>query len=281
MLIPKYSAEATEHEVQKPWWDLSEKVALVTGATGWLGTEIATGLVKSGAFVFLTARNPEKLTSLSENLNRQRLSSVAIVCDLNVKEDVESLNRAIDKRWGRLDVLVNNAHEFRSRQADLGRFDGLPSDLLSNLEALWNLTSSSIPLLKATAEKYNDASIINIASMYAKVSPNPRLYTMTQSEPNPIFYGATKAAIIQMTKWLACNLGPFSIRVNSVSPGAFPNNDVQSQNPKFVSALSKQSPLGRIGRREEIAGAVSFLASSGSTFITGSDIAVDGGWTAW
>ena len=265
---------------RKPWWDLSEKVALVSGATGWFGPEIAHALANLGATVFVTSRSSEKLTLLSEKLNKQGLSSIAIACDLNNKNNVDSLIENISNYQRRLDILVNNAHSFLRVEDDKSS-ENLPFGLLSNLEAFWNLTSSSVPLLKTTASKFRDASIINIASMYGKVSPYPHIYEQTQSEPNPIFYGATKASIIQMTKWLACNLGKFSIRVNSISPGAFPNDEVQSKNPEFVNALARQCPLGRIGKREEIAGAVSFLAGSGSTFITGSDMSVDGGWTAW
>jgi NAD(P)-dependent dehydrogenase (short-subunit alcohol dehydrogenase family) len=269
-----------EPESQKSWWDLSEKVALVSGATGWFGPEIAYALANLGATVFVTSRNSKKLALLSEKLNEQGLASVSIACDLNNKEDVDSLIDNISTNQKRLDILVNNAHGL-PQVTDGESPEILPFGLLSNLEAFWNLTSSSIPLLKTTASKFRDASIINIASMYGKVSPYPHIYEQTQAEPNPIFYGATKASIIQMTKWLACNLGKFSIRVNSISPGAFPNDEVQSTNPDFVNALARQCPLGRIGKREEIAGAVSFLAGSGSTYITGSDVSVDGGWTAW
>lgn len=261
-------------------WNLNGKVALVTGATGWLGKPIALGLAQAGAFVIATSRSSEKLSVLSNELDLLGYSSRVIACNIFKEKDLDKLIRGVIKAKNQLDILVNNALGTTGPNDLLSADTKARKNLAPNLSALWDITNLFTPLLKAAAKDHGDASIINIASMYGKVSPDPELYESTGAVPNPIFYGATKAAVIQMTKWLACNLGESAIRVNSVSPGAFPQREIQTNNPDFIEALAKRTPLGRIGRPEEISGIVTFLASPASSFITGSDIPVDGGWTA-
>ena len=126
----------------------------------------------------------------------------------------------------------------------------------------------------------DQSSIINVSSMYAKVAPNPSIYPQNISV-NPLLYGSMKAALIQSTRYLSAIMASKGIRVNSVSYGPFPNSEVQKSSPEFISQLSKNTHIGRIGTPEESAGVIDFLLSSGSTYITGADIAVDGGWTSW
>ena len=124
------------------------------------------------------------------------------------------------------------------------------------------------------------ASIVNISSMYGKVAPNPSVYESLDNV-NPLLYGAMKAALIQATKYLSSQMSMKGIRVNSVSFGAFPSKEVQIKMPKFIKSLSNQTHLGRIGKPEEASGIINFLLSNESSYITGADIPVDGGWTAW
>ncbi len=116
--------------------------------------------------------------------------------------------------------------------------------------------------------------------MYGVVSPDPRIYTET-TRPNTPEYGAAKAGLLQLTRYLACQLGPMCIRVNSISPGPFPAPAVQQADPEFIRRLGHKNPLGRIGSPDELAGPVVFLASDASSYVTGANIVVDGGWTAW
>ena len=115
--------------------------------------------------------------------------------------------------------------------------------------------------------------------MYGSVSPDPSMYGESGFD-NPPNYGAGKAAIIQFTRYAACHLSPFGIRVNSISPGPFPNETVQ-ENVSFISKLNEKVPLKRFGKPEELKGAVILLASNAASYITGANIPVDGGWTAW
>lgn len=123
-------------------------------------------------------------------------------------------------------------------------------------------------------------SIVLFSSMYGSVSPDPGVYAAPMN-PNPIEYGVGKAGIQQMARYLAVHWGPRGVRCNSVSPGPFPNPAIQSGQPEFIGRLAQKVPLGRVGQAPEIAGAVTFLLSDASSYITGQNLAVDGGWTAW
>jgi gluconate 5-dehydrogenase len=123
-------------------------------------------------------------------------------------------------------------------------------------------------------------SIVNIASMYGIVSPDFRAYENDADLLNPPNYGAAKAGIIQLTRYYAVYFAKDDIRVNCVSPGAFPSYDIKKRQ-NFIKKLSDRIPIGRIGNPEELGGAVVFLSSEASSYITGQNLVVDGGWTAW
>ncbi len=128
--------------------------------------------------------------------------------------------------------------------------------------------------------KNKSGSIVLFSSMYGSVSPYPEVYREPMNK-NPIEYGVGKAGIVQMTRYLAVHWGRANVRCNCISPGPFPNPGVGAEHPEFVQRLSEKSPMGRIGRPEEIAGAVAFLLSDASSYLTGHNLPVDGGWTCW
>lgn len=268
--------------MQSQLFDLHGKIALITGAAGWLGNPMATELAACGATVILVGRKAEGLKKLAAEITAKGFSSLPLATDITDPAAVERLIAEVGDRFGKLDILVNNAN--RSIAGPHG-LDALVESFSQSadfeLGATWRLITQSLPLMREAVRKSQDASVINISSMYGKVSPDPRIYAATQILPNPPFYGAAKAGVLQMTRWLAANLGPARIRVNAVTPGPFPQDEVKTKAPQFVDLLAQKTVLGRIGQRREVAGAVVFLASPAASYITGADIPVDGGWTSW
>ena len=123
-------------------------------------------------------------------------------------------------------------------------------------------------------------SIVLFSSMYGLVAPDPSIYREPM-RPNPIDYGASKAALLQLSRYLAVHYGPAGVRFNCITPGPFPNPEVQRLHPEFIGDLSRKTALNRIGRNTEIVGPTLFLLSDSASFVTGHSLVVDGGWTIW
>ncbi|HET6620741.1 MAG TPA: SDR family oxidoreductase [Dongiaceae bacterium] len=267
-------------EAGKALFRLDGKVCLVTGGAGHLGAAMSTALAEAGGHVCVLGRTRAKLAGLVQRLSDRGLSAEAIALDVTSAEDIRSLAADLDRRHGRLDVLVNNAHEGRpgvmadSKAADYAGAIGIA------VGAAAELVNAAGDLLCKAVTIGGDASVINIASMYGMVSPDPRVYGQSGMN-NPPHYGAAKAALLQYTRYAAVHLAPQRIRVNAISPGAFPPETTQQRDPAFAAALTRKVPMGRLGRPDDLAGAVVFLASSASRFVTGANLPVDGGWTAW
>lgn len=261
-------------------FSLKDKVAIVTGGTGYLGSAICDCLARYGARVVIAGRDMDRCNKKAAELRRLYGSRpVGVEMDISSHTSVAKAMALVNGKAGGIDILVNNAF--------FGMGGNFKGDIRSISDEMWkrgmdgtaNGVFRCVKEVVRYMEKRGKGSIINISSIYGVVSPDPNIYEDSGFN-NPPVYGAGKAAIIQFTKIAACDLAQKNIRVNSISPGAFPGKDVQ-KNKKFVSNLNKKIPLGRIGRPEDLKGAVLFLASDASSYVTGSNVLVDGGWTAW
>jgi NAD(P)-dependent dehydrogenase (short-subunit alcohol dehydrogenase family) len=255
---------------------LDKRTAFVSGAGGHLGRVMARALAEAGAHVILNGRSAGPLEDLRDDLYTDDLSVEIAAFDIR---DTDALKACLKSR-ARLDVLVNNAYTGRPGKMESARKEDFDDAFASAVGATFQAVQASLPALEAAARETGSASVINIASMYGHVSPDPKLYGDTGLN-SPPWYGAAKGALLQLTRYLACHLAEKRIRVNAISPGPFPRAAIAKERPAFVAALAEKTPLKRIGRPEEIAGPLLFLASDASSYITGINLPVDGGWTAW
>lgn len=259
-------------------FDLHGKTALVTGGTGYLGRAMLSALGEAGAHVLVNSRSTERCEALAAELAAKGISAEPAVFDILDQRAVEAfLERDADRP---LDILINNAYAGGSGTIVLSDRVKYGASYDVTVVACHTLLMASLPRLRAAVQKSGAASVINIASMYALVSPDQRIYKSGQGA-NPPFYGAAKAALLQWTRYAGCEFGPEGIRVNAISPGPFPSPGVQQGQPDLIAALSEKVPLGRVGQQNEIGGPVVFLASEASSFVNGANIVVDGGWTSW
>ena len=255
-------------------FSLSDRVALVTGATGHLGQSICHGLAEAGAKILVNGRNDEKVIKLVDKLSRDGFTVQPAVFDITKQNAIVDFFSAYE---GKLDIVINNAYAGTS--GTITSFSSKDSYMEAYeicVVAVDQIMKSALRLLRQS----ENPSVINISSMYGMVSPDLSIYE-DASFSNPPFYGAAKAALIQWTKYAAVEFGSENIRVNCISPGPFPSDEICSQKTEFVQRLKRKVPLGRIGTAEEIQGAVIFLASRAASFIHGENIVVDGGWTIW
>lgn len=258
-------------------FSLDGRIALVTGAAGYLGREICRALSQAGARVLVNGRTPESVHELVRALTAAGGQAEAAIFDVT---DEKAIRSYFANRSDPLHILVHNAYAGGAGTIELSQAESYDDSHKISVVAAQILMSSALPALRLAVAQTGEASIINVSSMYALVSPDLRLYD-TAAGANPPFYGAAKAALLAWTRYAACEFGKENIRVNSISPGPFPSQKVQSAHPDFVSQLANRVPMGRVGQAHEIGGPILFLASPASSFVNGANLTVDGGWTAW
>ncbi len=259
-------------------FSLNGKVALVTGAYGYLGKAIVEGLAQAGAKVLINGRDKDKVDQLVLKLANDGYLVESAVFDVT---DPNQIKEYIAKsRLSKLDVLIHNAYSGTAGSVETATENNYRESYEISVIATHNLTQICLPLLRQARCINNDASVITIASMYGIVSPDCRIYSSKETS-NPPFYGASKAALIQWSKYAACEFGKDGIRFNTISPGPFPSEKVKATNKLLVDKIRLKVPLNRIGEAGELKGPIVFLASEASSYVTGANILVDGGWTAW
>ena len=258
--------------------NLSGRVAVVTGGGGHLGSAICESLAELGASVAVVDRDDNCNTLAGELGESFNVEAEGLPVDLQDAAEVSQLCERVLKRFGRLDILVHCA-------AFLGSSDlkGWSAPFLEQSGEAWRLAielNLTTPFLltqscaNALAE-HGAGSVINVSSIYAMVGPDLHLYEGTTMN-NPAAYAASKGGLSQLTRWLATVMAP-RVRVNNLTPGGV----FRDQAEVFVRRYAERTPLGRMGTEEDFKGAAAFLASDLSKYVTGQNLVVDGGWTAW
>ena len=242
---------------------------------------MAKAILAAGANLIVSGRNPGKLQLLVSQLAINSADRCHVVVgDLSTAEGVEALCNEVRLRFTTLHGLVNNASAGRVGELGTITADDFLFSCQHDMVAPFLLVKLLLPLIERAAAEDGDASIVNIGTMYGTVSPYPDVYGNSGFN-NPIQYGAAKAGLAQMTRYLACHLGVNGVRVNCISPGPFPDTSKESAIPDFYSTLAQRVPLRRVGLPEEMGPPVVFLLSAAASFINGANLPVDGGWTAW
>ncbi|MBI3921352.1 MAG: SDR family oxidoreductase [Armatimonadetes bacterium] len=254
-------------------FNMTGKVAFVSGGAGLLGTAFCEALSEVGARLVIASRNVEMCQALADRLPGDHL---AMPLDLADHEAVKAAIDATVEKTGRIDVLVNNG--YRGGAAKIP--DATPEDFMHSFA----VGATSYFIAARQAHRYMKAlgggSVINIGSMYGVVGSYPDAYEGLEysSPPN---YHALKGAVVHLTRHLAIYWARDNVRVNCLSPGPFPTPTTQETNRELIRRLQSHSPMGRMGEPKELKGAMLLLASEAGSYITGQNLLVDGGWTAW
>lgn len=269
-------------------FDLTGRVAVVTGGVGLLGKEFCRTLAEAGAAVVVVDLNASASQAVADSLTSSGYKSLAAPTNITQPEEVNTLVEKTLSTFGRLDILVNSAALDPKFDPDAvnkgitpGAFEDYPLDLWNsalnvNLTGMFLMTQACVKPMIAQDKK---GSIINICSTYGLNGPDQRIYIKDGRRVafKPVYYTVTKAGVMGFTKYLAAYYAGTDIRVNALTPGGVFNN----HEDYFVQNYSAKTILGRMAHKDEMNGALLFLASDASTYMTGNNVVVDGGWTAW
>jgi NAD(P)-dependent dehydrogenase (short-subunit alcohol dehydrogenase family) len=269
-------------------FNLAGKVAVVTGGAGLLGKEFCRTLAEAGASVVVADLSADTSAKYAADLTGAGYRVQAVPSDITDPDSVNVLVESTLKAFGRLDILVNCAAMDPKFDSDAlakgltpGRFEDYPLDQWNaamnvNLTGMFLVTQACV---KPMLEQGKKGSIINICSTYGLNGPDQRIFIKDGKRLafKPVYYTVTKAGMMGFTKYLAAYYMGTEIRVNTLTPGGVYNNHDES----FVANYSAKTILGRMARKDEMIGALLFLASDASSYMTGGNVVVDGGWTAW
>jgi 2-deoxy-D-gluconate 3-dehydrogenase len=264
------------------------RVAIVTGGPGLLGKEFCKTLAEAGAAVVVADINADRAEAEALALTKAGYQALGVRVDVTDPVSVQAMVSTAVKTYGRVDVLVNSAAldpkfdplALAARSTPLGSFEDYPVDawrqaLDVNLTGMFLCCQAAVRPMLAQGK----GVLINICSMYGLVGPDQRLYQRdgVQSSYKPVYYSVTKAGVLGMTNYLATYYAGKNIRANALTPGGVFNGHDET----FLKAYSARAVMGRMANKDEMNGALLFLASDASSYMTGANLVVDGGWTAW
>ena len=254
-------------------FSLKDNVALVTAGAGPLfGSSLTEGLAEAGATVITASRSLEANEQYAVSLREQGYDAHGMQCDITESDSIDRLHDAVIEQFGRLDVLVNAA---LARDGHVGKFEdqqieSLETSAAGDYVGLFRICQCFVPDMVSQG----GGSIINISSIYGVGSNDPTLYRGTDLV-QPASYNFVKAGMINFTRHLACYYGKQGVRANCISPGGY----FADHKDPFLENYELRCPIGRMMNNEDIKGAVVFLASDASAYVTGLNLMVDGGWT--
>jgi NAD(P)-dependent dehydrogenase (short-subunit alcohol dehydrogenase family) len=273
-------------------FNLTGKVAIITGGPGLLGQEFCRTLAEAGAAVVVADINAEGVNAVATQLIKSGYHALGVATDVTQPDSVQALVQETLSTFGRLDILVNSAAldpkfdpealaEMAKHGAVSGAFENYPlqswkAALDVNLTGMFLCCQAAVAPMLAQGKK---GSIINICSTYGLVAPDQRIYQRDgkQTSYKPVYYSVTKAGVLGLTRYLSAYYAGTEIRVNALTPGGVYNN----HDEVFLKAYTARTVMGRMANKDEMNGALLFLASDASSYMTGSNLVVDGGWTAW
>ena len=255
--------------------DLTGKVAIVTGAAGWLGSAMSRALAEAGATLVVTSRDAERAAEFAATLPGS--GHIGLALSQEETDEIPGFVAEVVARLGRVDVLVNNAYGTTAPSIDSASAEDFDRAYHTGVTAYFLLAREVHTHLR---ERGAPGSIINIGSMYGVVASYPDAYAGLPVNSPPNYHGL-KGGLIHLTRHLAVYWAKDGVRVNAISPGAFPSPKVRESQPEFIDRLNGKVPMGRMGEPEELKGLIVLLASDAGGYLTGQNILVDGGWTAW
>jgi NAD(P)-dependent dehydrogenase (short-subunit alcohol dehydrogenase family) len=261
---------------------LAGRVAVVTGALGRLGPVWCEALLQAGASVAGLDLEPAPLSPTFTALQHRSADLHLFRADVRDRESLEHARAQCEAKLGPATILVNNAGiDQPPGPARTYRIEEIPDDVFRGILEV-NLVGAfrAVQVFGPPMARSGRGSIINIGSLYASVSPDARFYDHLPADPpflKPPAYGASKAALVNLTRYLSTHWGPQGVRVNALSPGGVEGGQDDTFKRKFVARV----PLGRMAAAQDLGGPLIFLASDASSYVTGIELLVDGGYTAW
>ena len=256
--------------------DLKGKVAIVTGAAGWLGSAMSRSLAEAGARLVVTSRDGAQAEAFAAGL--PGAGHLGLAFSQGDTDSIPDFVAEVARRMGQIDVLVNNAYGGPPAEIDSATADDFDQAYHIGVTACFLLARDVALHLRGRGA---GGSIINIGSMYGVVASYPEAYAGLGINSPPNYHGL-KGGLAHLTRHLAAYWARYDIRVNCISPGPFPKMpEIDEAHPGFIERLEAKTPLGRMGKPEELKGVVLLLASDAGSYITGQNLLVDGGWTAW